>query len=320
MGNGIIQQKLQALLGSSKIAKVVTLLLGLWLVYMLANFSWQVWQALQDKEPLKVPPIAVTESQAKPVNIQQIKAAKLFGDNSAPVTIVEQDELDAPITRLKLTLRGVYSTEEEQLAGAMIEANNEQKVYRVGDRIPGATGLRLHRILADRVILSRSGKYETLMIEDFAGVNKITNNSRQPRPIARPKPRAINTTELAPLGEFDEPTLIDKRNDANISRQIAELRTKLDDPKAIGELISATPVMEDDGFKGFKIAPGTNRVLFGRLGLRRNDLVTGVNGISMTDPQGVYSLMEQLTSADEINLTINRNGREVNILFNAQVQ
>lgn len=319
MSNSIIQQKLQALLSSSKMAGVFTLLLALWLLYQLASFSWQVWEGLQPIEPIHVPEPEALNSNAKQVNLTQIKSAKLFGDSTAASPIIEQDELDAPITRLKLTLRGVYSTEDDKLAGAMIEASNEQKVYRVGDRIPGATGLRLHRILADRVILSRSGKYETLMIEDFAGVKQIVGATPNTLPqLPRPRPMPINDQVIRETS--DEPMVIDKRNDANISRQIAELRGKLDDPEALGELISATPVFEDDAIKGFKIAPGSNRVLFGRLGLRRNDVVTGVNGISMTDPQGAYSLIEQLTSADEINLTIDRNGREVTIIFNAQTQ
>lgn len=322
MSNNLTQQKFQSLLMSSRFAGFITLVLVALVIYLLAQMSWSVWSAFQPRDAIEIPPVQQQRPVSQRVNVQRIAQVNLFGDATPVVNEPQADELNAPVTRLKLTLRGVYSSTEETYAGAMIEASNEQKVYRVGDRIPGATGLRLHRILADRVILSRSGKYETLFIEDFTGVGKITGNRSRLSQVSRPRAntRAVDPDDAIDFDTADEqePLIIDKRADATIAREIGELRAKLDDPESLGELLNATPFMEEGQFKGFKIAPGSNRVLFGKLGLRRNDIVTGVNGISMDDPQGAFALIDQMTSADEINITINRGGREVNLIFSAQ--
>jgi len=46
--------------------------------------------------------------------------------------------------------------------------------------------------------------------------------------------------------------------------------------------------------------------------------VTMVNGISLDDPSSAFSLMEQIKTADEINLSIKRGNKEMNILLGAQ--
>jgi len=99
-----------------------------------------------------------------------------------------------------------------------------------------------------------------------------------------------------------------------------KLRSKLTDPQSLSELVSISPAMSGADFQGFRLAPGKNRALFGRLGLRRNDVVTAVNGISLGDPASSFSLMEQFSSAEEINMTIKRGDREMNILFKADSQ
>ena len=74
--------------------------------------------------------------------------------------------------------------------------------------------------------------------------------------------------------------------------------------------------MNDGQFSGFRIAPGKNRVLFGRLGLRRNDVITAINGIP-ADQNNAFMFIEQLSSASEISLDIKRGGQDVNVMFSA---
>lgn len=113
---------------------------------------------------------------------------------------------------------------------------------------------------------------------------------------------------------------IDKRNDKNLTKELLKLRSNLSDPQSLSELVSISAATKDGNFQGFRIAPGKNRALFGRLGLRRNDILTQVNGISLDDPSTALSLMEQFKSAEEINLTIKRGNKDMNIVFSAQSQ
>ena len=303
---------------SPKIASSARWLLILAILYLLVQFGWSIWAFIQPRPVINVSTVAESHNKESitVLNVRQLMAINLFGDSKASnLDEVDSNVLNAPVTRLKLKLRGVYSAEDEQLAGAMIEAQNKQDVYRIGASLPGASGLKLYKIMSDRVIMSRSGKFETLLIEDFSGTKTASSGSHL-------NTRNRQPSNLRPSVEktSSDNNIIDKRSDSNLTNELNKLRSKLTDPQSLSELISVSPAMENDEFSGFRIAPGKNRALFGRLGLRRNDVITGVNGIGLNDPAGAFSLMEQISTADEINLSIKRGDRNMNILFSAQAQ
>jgi len=308
-----LTQIVHSLFMSSKAAKSVSLLLFFVIIYLLATFSWSVWGLLQPRTPINVEGIVNNSNSnlSTKVNIHQITRANLFGDNKSVTTKANNSDLNAPVTRLKLKLRGVYAASDSELAGAMIEAQNKQEVYRIGSKLPGASGLKLHKILSDRVIMSRGGKYETLLIEDFGQIKGLSRRNS-----SKSSPTDFNNDVYT----TNNKNIVDKRKDQNLTKELIKLRSKLSDPQSLSELVSVSPALEGDTFQGFRIAPGKNRALFGKLGLRRNDIITGVNGITLDDPAGAFSLMEQISSAEEINLTIKRGKKELNILFNAKSQ
>jgi len=301
------------LLLAPKSATIVSWVLLLLIVYLTSIFAWSIWDYFQPRQKLTIP-IVVNSTNNKPsskINIQKLTRYNLFGDNKTPVTTTNNSEIDAPVTRLKLKLRGVYAATEEELAGAMIEANNKQDVYRIGSKLPGATGLKLHKILSDRVIMSRGGKYETLLIEDFSGASTS-------RPISRTATRNKIKEKMDPLD--GDKKVVDRRQDKKLSNDLVKLRSKLTDPQSLGELVSISPAMSGNEFQGFRLAPGKNRALFGRMGLRRNDVLTEINGINLSDPSSSFSLMEQISSAEEITMTIKRGGKDMNILFSTKTE
>ena len=158
--------------------------------------------------------------------------------------------------------------------------------------------------------MSRGGKFETLLIEDFGKLKGSTTNRS-----TRSNVKKSSSSNISPSNSRNN--VLDKRKDANLTKELIELRSKLSDPQSLSELISVSAATQDGQFIGFRLAPGKNRALFGRLGLRRNDVVTNVNGISLDDPATAFTLMEQISSADEIDLTVKRGDRVMNILFSA---
>ncbi len=298
------------LLLSPKAATIVSWILLLLIVYLSSLFAWSIWDYFQPRQKLTIPAIVSNANKPTPkVNIQKLTRYNLFGDTKTPVAVSNNNEIEAPVTRLKLKLRGVYAATEVELAGAMIEANNKQDVYRVGSKLPGATGLKLHKILSDRVIMSRGGKFETLLIEDFAAgstsrsITRTTNRNKIPE-------------KKTPASADNK--VIDRRQDKKLSSDLLKLRSKLTDPQSLSELVSISPAMSGDEFQGFRLAPGKNRALFGRMGLRRNDVLTEINGINLSDPSSSFSLMEQISNAEEITMTIKRGDRNMNILFSTK--
>ena len=303
INNQSILQFMRGIFMSSKFAKSIQLILLLSILYMLSNFSWVLWEFFLPKKPIVIVSSSVNSSQssAESTNIAKLTNLNLFGNTQA-VTAIETEEFDAPITRLKLKLRGVYASVDNSDASAMIEANNKQDIYKIGNKLPGAAGLKLHQIFSDRVIMSRGNKYETLLIEDFGGSGDS---------VIKSAPSKVSSNSNS------KGRVVDKRKDQKLSNDLSKLRSKLSDPKSLSELISVSPALSDDQFQGFRIAPGKNRALFGRLGLRRNDIVTDINGIKLDDPASAFTLMDQISSASEINLTIRRGNQDVNILLSA---
>lgn len=312
-----IKTTMHGLILSPKLASGISWLIILSILYMLANVSWGLWEYLQPRETIRVTqPVTPTSSKpASGTDIQQLVSYNLFGSVKTTTTKDANAPIDAPVTRLKLKLRGVYAASDEQMAGAMIEAQNKQEVYRIGSKLPGAAGLKLHKIMSDRVIMSRNGKFETLLIEDFGQGGSIGTSIRN-----RNLNSSIPDRSTDDINSSEDSNTIDKRNDAALASEINKLRGKLTDPQSLSELVAVSPAMEGDEFQGFRLTPGKNRALFGRLGLRRNDVVTQVNGISLDDPTSAFSLMEQIRTADDITLTVKRGDREMNIMFSAQSQ
>jgi len=304
---------------SQRFASSISWFLMLLIIILLVLFSWSIWDYFQPRTNLATDQMLSSNTgKQKSFNINKLTSYHFFGNPKLTRKTTISDQINAPVTRLKLKLRGVYSSSDEVLAGAMIEAQNKQQVYRIGDKLPGATGLKLHSIQSDRVIMSRGTKFETLLIEDFGKLAGVSNSRATLK-------RTRVTSNIGPNGDQDKSqnnnqnNVLDKRKDANLTKDLIALRSKLTDPKSLSELISVSQAMVEGDFIGFRLAPGKDRALFGRLGLRRNDIVTNINGISLDDPATAFTLMEQISSADEIDLTIKRGDRVMNVLFSATI-
>ena len=68
-------------------------------------------------------------------------------------------------------------------------------------------------------------------------------------------------------------------------------------------------------FQGYKIMPGSNEDQFKRLGFKSGDIITYLNGIEFTGPGKKEYVIEQLTHAMHIDLTVLRKGQELSINY-----
>jgi type II secretory pathway component PulC len=90
--------------------------------------------------------------------VERITGANLFGH--APQT-PQQGDQSLPQTNLQLTLRGVFTATNPNLASAIIESGDGKAlVLRVGASV--APDTVLHQVHANRVVLSRNGSMENL--------------------------------------------------------------------------------------------------------------------------------------------------------------
>jgi general secretion pathway protein C len=212
-----------------------------------------------------------------------ITNAHLFGEPS-PADASAADAQNAPETQLNLQLRGAIAAIDERYVHAIVaDASGIEKVYFLKDTLPG--GAVLQQVQADRIILSRGGVLEALLLPKEStggGVDQAgTRSSSQVQPLAR-------------RNRGQSPSMQD------IVAQNAN---------SITEVIRPQPYMPNGELKGYRIYPGRNRDQFVALGLQAGDLVTEINGMALNNPAQAMEMFKALADTTQVTVTIEREGR-----------
>ena len=269
-------------------------------LYLLAKLVW-LWVDAFTAE-YKIAPVAVPKAQptlaSNNVSVDAVVSKHLFGDVTAKPVEQPVVEVAATETRLPLKLRGIYAATDDGKANAIIESGGNQEVYFIGDKIAGGRGAVLHQVQPTKVILNTSGQLESLTLEQEESVISMDRGPAQLRPDER-------GLEAGP--KKSESIVVDN---PRIQRELTDIRQKLQtDPASLKDMLRWEPVMENGMIQGVKISPVKARRLFYELKLRRNDIVTNINGIPLNDPAQLLMLKDTLASAQEVSLTLLRNGQ-----------
>ena len=168
---------------------------------------------------------------------------------------------------------------------------NKIKHYALGDDIPG--GAILHAVYADRVILERDIRMETLRLPraNAKGFNQKT----------KAKPTTANA-QAKPAGNNDFENLGQFRQEI------------MKNPVRLTEFINAAPENSPDGaFMGYKLTPSKNTDMFYQLGLQPGDVVTNINGITLDAPNKGPEAMQAMATASEVTMIVMREGTEITL-------
>lgn len=281
-------------MNAGRLTSGVNALLVLLLAYSVAALTWQVLPISSAVSTATLaPPLSNgTTQRATGPDLGAVAALHLLGE-AGSVPVENDVPIDAPETRLKFTLKGVFADSRKDNAMAIIDSGSkDEKSYRVGDVVAGAA--TLHQILGDRVILKRGEQLETLYLP------KENMGSTIPQ---------VQHNRVVTSGGFN-------RNNIPAAPRfgtsnMGDLRQKLmENPQDALQLINAQPVMENGQLTGFRVSPGKDRALFARVGLRPGDVITAVNGMQLSDATQMGQVFQQLKSAQQLEVTLSRGGRE----------
>jgi general secretion pathway protein C len=267
-----------------RLALVASVVLVVLLAHSLARLTWIAVPAAGEPAP----PASTAPTGQKRADYRQIAALHLFGQ--AEQAARSNAPIDAPETRLNLTLRGILFNTDPQQTRAIISApGKEDDTYRVGSQVPG--GAVIDQIYADRVMLLRNGQYETLRLPE----QSVGARSAAPGP--------------SPAGEpaMQQPT-----------GALSQVRRDLmDNPQNVAAYIQAEPVNRSGGgMIGFRVRPGPEPEAFQLSGLQEGDIITAVNGVQLDSPDKAADALLQLSSSDTVNVSVLRQGAE----FTLQIQ
>lgn len=266
----------------------LTLLLALLIGLQLARLFWWVVPPPDAWQPT---PATAAVSQGGPaqVDVAALSNANLFG--AATVEAPTEAALaDAPDTNLNLTLLGIFAGDDDEDSRALIgTGNGEEQPFSIGDDV--VRGATLKAIFADRVVLSRNGRNETLRLDKDA----------PNRAISAPSPTSAALPDRVALPQL-----------ASVREQI------LQDPTQAANYLRVQPAASGGVMRGYRIYPGRDRSLFNAAGLRPGDLVTGINGTELNDATRALQMLTELSTASQVSLTIERGGnaQTVNISLN----
>lgn len=267
----------------------------IWMCLSLASLFWVIFPTPDvPAPPVVAAPVASQTSASAPsaIDLDALKSQQLFGDGSnvteLPVEPLQRDvDEDVAKTRLNLKLAGVLMSNDPKYSTAVIASGSDQKVYKVDEKVSGGNNVKLAKVLPDRVILDNNGRFEALWLYSEVDFSKSSSSSS-----------SKSSASSRPV-----------RDSGPVSRKISADRV----PKSINEVIRFSVYREEGKMLGYRIRPGRDRELFEELGLKANDIVTSVNGVTVDDPQQIRKNYQALKTATEANLEILRDGEVVSI-------
>ncbi|MGS0682226.1 type II secretion system protein GspC [Shewanella sp. 125m-7] len=270
-------------------------------LYLLAQITWKL--VPDNPATTRWVPTPVASNASGQVNILGLQKLSLFGQPDAAgaqpkAAPVEEIITDAPKTSLSIQLTGVVASTTEKKGLAVIASSGSQDTYGLGDKIKG-TSASLKEVYADRIIITNSGRYETLMLD---GLEYNTNGAAN---------QQLQKAKSASKG-----TIIDNRKNRAVAAELSESRQAiLADPGKITDYLSISPVKSGGELSGYRLNPGKDRELFKQAGFKANDLAKSINGYDLTDMGQALEVMAQLPEMTEVALMVERDGQLVEIMF-----
>ena len=293
---------------------------SIWAISSASSLVWSFYRApAVTVAPMAVvnpPEIASASSvEREVIDVSSIIGLNIFGSvegsvggvTSSPASTISNPrdgiEDGAKETSLALVLTGIVSSTDDGLGSAMIEAKKQQSLYSVGDALPANGKVTLAKILAKQVVIDNNGTYELITLFDDNGIVGILPTPATPTTAPRAQTSSGQPTRQAPR--------IDQRE----ANQLASgYRQQLyDDPQSLASLVSISAVQGENGLRGYRIAPGRDQSQFAAMGFEPGDIVTAVNGYSLSDPSNTVRLYQLMRDATGATFDIERGGSALTI-------
>lgn len=300
-----------------RVQDALIILLVLWSLLSVSQLMWIPWRASAIES---VPALALNPPQSSAqiglvaVDTSAVIGSGVFGgipdeldvSSGANESSDNRDgiERNAAETRLPLTLTGIVALTEDGLGSAVIGASGAEQIYAVGDSLPASGQVTLAKVMPQTIVIDNNGTYELLTLYEGVGLVVPTTPSRA-GPATLP-----NRSVGAPRSEARAPVA----SEAERSEVAQRYRRALyESPEVLASLLTVSPVQADGAIIGYRISPSQERAAFDALGFKTGDVVTGVNGLSLSDTTNtlrLYTLMKEATAA---TFDIAREGGNVTI-------
>ncbi len=284
------------ILTDQRLIVIVTLILVGLVAYQTSLLVWQLIPE-PDLKPYaaRLKPTAVSQQTSNSLTTQQkiqaIAKANLFG-KVYQTTAKPEPVKDAPKSTLNYKIRGIYYSEDQALASVILQKGAQKTLfYRLGDEVD--RNIYIDQIQPDHVLISRNGKLEKLILE---------------------KPKADMSKAVASRADLNPNLPV-----ASSTQVLKSYRRRYENnPMALAKRFQAIPVEEDGRNIGYKLKALRGESLLKKLELQPDDVFVEINGIGLDKPFQALDALKSLTTAENVSLTVLRNGNRETLDFNLQ--
>ncbi|MDW3094770.1 MAG: type II secretion system protein GspC [Gammaproteobacteria bacterium] len=283
--------------------RMLSYLLVILIAMSSAKLVWSFFSGAESStnvtEIKAAPPKLVKPPPPKPDYGSQIARLHLMGKASIADNPVMADQ-NAPDTSLNLTLSGVLALGGGEGFAIIENESKKHKFYQLDEEI--TSGVTLHSVFSDYVLLARSGRTEKLSLPKASekGFSNLNNTS---------------TTRKIPIS-----SRVPSQAKANQQPSLSNLKQQLTkNPSSLAKYISISSANDDETgeFMGYKVKPnGGSSALFDELGLVEGDVITTINEISLDNPNKATQAFQKLVSASQLEMTVLRSGTTINLVHN----
>ncbi len=208
---------------------------------------------------------------------------------------VRSDNMKEPKQLVPIRLIGTVAG-DARFAIAIIEDPFQKlhKIFRTNDTI--APGVKLLEISRNRITIERDGKREDI---DLASQDTLTQQRSGPSP---PRPSAPPLFEESAQ---QSTMVIDRETVAAATDDMNKLLTQ-------ARLVPNFTAGEADGFRIFSIVPNS---IFDKVGLRNGDILFGINGTEIKDPEKAFQVYQMLKDNDRFVIDLVRAGQKMTLNY-----
>jgi general secretion pathway protein C len=183
----------------------------------------------------------------------------------------------------------------DSLATIKEKGYNIADIYHKGDQIIGNDSAKIHDIEQDKVVVNNNGAKECLELLKKVQIGSEDDVISEDDPAVEQRPS--NTGGSGGAGQV---TLQASYVEESLGPGFAKILET-------GRLV---PVNEGGTMSGFKLISVRNGSLWKKIGLNNGDVLTGVNGTSMLQPEQGFAFYQALQEEREIRLEYLRNGKD----------
>ncbi|HWR69418.1 MAG TPA: PDZ domain-containing protein [Desulfomonilia bacterium] len=192
-------------------------------------------------------------------------------------------DVERPLAQMGILLRGTI-TGPSEIARAIIEEAGDQKLFRIGESLKGATLIAIFR---NKVIMEVNGQQQMLVVEESRSSPSLASASGRTREPRRPR----------------YPATAGARGGAEAMRNMDQL---------IGNA-RVVPYYRGGQPYGFRVSDVVEGSEIYTHGIRSGDIIKSVNGVPIRTPQDALSAYQELQSGSTVQMEVERQGTTTSV-------